>query len=303
MDGIDIMLPHYGDSAYLKTAVNSVIAQDDDDWHLTVVDDTDTDDDTLRDWFRSLHDHRVHYQRNDHNLGINGNFQKCLALAERDWLVIMGSDDALLPGYISTIRRTARHFPHADVIQPGVEVIDSADRVVRPLTDRVKRSLYAPSATPARTMSGEDLVVSLLRGNWTYFPSLCWRRTSLKGLGFRPGLAVVLDLALMLDLLERGGQLAVVPDVCFRYRRHDASVSSSLASHGRRFTEERDFFLGVADHMTAIGWHRAAQAARRHLSSRLHALLLLPGTITSGHRASAKALARHAFGTTKPVRK
>jgi glycosyltransferase involved in cell wall biosynthesis len=303
MDRIDIMLPHYGDSEYLKTAVNSIIAQDDDGWHLTVVDDTDTDDDTLRDWFHSLHDHRVHHQRNDHNLGINGNFQKCLDLAERDWLVVMGSDDAMLPDYISTIRRTTHRFPHADVIQPGVEVIDSTGRVVRPLADRVKRSLYAPTVTTARTMSGEDLAVSLLRGNWTYFPSLCWRRESLKGLGFRPGLSVVLDLALMLDLLERGGQLAIAPDVCFRYRRHEASVSSSLASHGRRFTEERDFFLGVADHMDSIGWRRAAKAARLHLSSRLHALLLLPKTISSGQGAHAKVLARHAFGTTRPVRK
>lgn len=302
MNGIDIMLPHYGDIAYLKTAVNSIIAQDDDNWHLTVVDDSVTDN-GLPEWFASLRHDRIHYQRNERNLGINRNFQKCLDLAERDFLVVMGSDDALLPNYVSTIRRTIERFPDADVVQAGVDVIDSAGQVVRPLTDRVKRSIYAPDATTPRLLSGEDLVVSLLRGNWTYFPSLCWRREALKDLGFREGLSVVLDLALMLDLLERGGQLALVPDTCFQYRRHDASVSSSLASLGGRFTEERDFFLDVAAHMDHIGWHRAAKAARLHLSSRLHALLLLPGAVTARQTTSAKVLARHAFGTTKPVRK
>jgi glycosyltransferase involved in cell wall biosynthesis len=302
MNGIDIMLPHYGDISYLKTAVRSVIAQDDENWHLTVVDDSVTDND-LPDWFHSLRDNRITYQRNEHNLGINANFQKCLDLAERDYLVVMGSDDAMLPNYVSTIRRTTQRHPDADVVQAGVEVIDSTGQVVRPLTDRVKRGLYAPDTTTPRTMRGEELVVSLLRGNWTYFPSLCWRREALKDLGFRQGLRVVLDLALMLDLVERGGQLVVIPDLCFQYRRHNASVSSSLASLGGRFTEEHDFFVDVAEHMDRIGWHRAAKAARLHLSSRLHALLLLPGAVTSRQSASAKVLVRHAFGTTKPVRK
>ncbi|MEU4443712.1 glycosyltransferase [Actinosynnema sp. NPDC050801] len=302
MNGIDIMLPHYGDISYLKTAVRSVIAQDDENWHLTVVDDSVTDND-LPDWFHSLRDNRITYQRNEHNLGINANFQKCLDLAERDYLVVMGSDDAMLPNYVSTVRRTTQRHPDADVVQAGVEVIDSTGQVVRPLTDRVKRGLYAPDTTTPRTMRGEELVVSLLRGNWTYFPSLCWRREALKDLGFRQGLRVVLDLALMLDLVERGGQLVVIPDLCFQYRRHNASVSSSLASLGGRFTEEHDFFVDVAEHMDRIGWHRAAKAARLHLSSRLHALLLLPGAVTSRQSASAKVLVRHAFGTTKPVRK
>ncbi|MFI9007704.1 glycosyltransferase family 2 protein [Actinosynnema sp. NPDC053489] len=302
MNDIDIMLPHYGDTSYLKIAVRSVIAQDDHDWHLTVVDDSVTDN-GLPEWFDSLRDDRIDYRRNERNLGINANFQKCLDLAERDFLVIMGSDDAMLPNYVSTIRRTTRRYPDADVVQAGVEVIDHTGRVVRPLTDRVKRSLYAPDTTTPRVMAGEALAISLLRGNWTYFPSLCWRREALKDLAFRQGLSVVLDLALMLDLLERGGQLAVVPDTCFQYRRHDASVSSSLASLGRRFTEEHDFFLDVARRMDQIGWHRAAKAARHHLSSRLHALLLLPGAVASRQTASAKLLARHAFGPTKPVRK
>ncbi|MFD0204898.1 MULTISPECIES: glycosyltransferase family 2 protein [Saccharothrix] len=302
MNGIDIMLPHYGDTSYLKTAVRSIITQDDTDWHLTVIDDSATDN-GLPEWFDALRDNRIHYQRNEANLGINANFQKCLDLAERDFLVVMGSDDAMLPNYVSTIRRTIQRYPDADVVQAGVEVIDSTGQVVRPLTDRVKRGIYAPDTTTPKLLGGEDLAISLLRGNWTYFPSLCWRREALKDLGFRQGLSVVLDLALMLDLLQRGGQLAVVPDVCFQYRRHNASVSSALASLGGRFTEERDFFVDVAEHLDRIGWHRAAKAARLHLSSRLHALLMLPGAVTSRQTASAKVLVRHAFGTTKPVRK
>jgi glycosyltransferase involved in cell wall biosynthesis len=301
MNSIDIMLPHYGDVSYLKIAVRSVLAQDDPDWRLTVVDDSDGDG--LPEWFASLDDNRVHYTRNERNLGLNGNFQRCLELAEHDFLVVMGSDDAMLPGYVATIRAALTRFPHADVVQAGVEVINSDGTVVLPLADRVKRKLYAPDTTTPHLMAGEDLAVSLLRGNWTYFPSLCWRREALEGLAFRPGLSVVLDLALMLDLVERGGRLAVLPDLCFQYRRHDASVSSSLATLGPRFVEERDFFFDVADRMDALGWHRAAKAARFHFSSRLHALTLLPGAVTQRQGDAVRVLAKHALGPTRPLRK
>ena len=84
------------------------------------------------------------------------------------------------------------------------------------------------------------------------------------------GLDVVLDLALLVDLAFAGEALAYDPRVLFRYRRHDASVSSVQAVDGRRFAEENAFFDGEAQRCAARGWTRAARAARLHVTSRLH---------------------------------
>ena len=138
--------------------------------------------------------------------------------------------------------------------------------------------------------------MSLLRGNWLYFPSICWRAGPLRRTGFREGLSVVQDLALVLDLVLAGESLLVEPTVCFRYRRHRTSVSSAQAADGRRFAEERAFFLATADRMAAHGWPRAARAARRHLASRLNALTRLPAALRHGPGDGARTLARHAFG-------
>ena len=70
---LDIALPFYGDVAYMKKTVASVLAQTDPDWRLIVVDDGYPDD-SLPDWFASLNDSRISYQRNEINLGANGNF-------------------------------------------------------------------------------------------------------------------------------------------------------------------------------------------------------------------------------------
>ncbi len=297
MTTVDVMLPHYGRLDLVQETVRSVIAQDDPLWRLTVVDDSgDLADEALAQWCAELGDERVRYRRNPRNLGINRNFQQCVDLVENDLAVIIGNDDVMLPGYVGTVRRALQAHPEVAFVQPGVEVVDADGEPARTLVDLSKRWVYAPRVSEPTVLAGQDLAVSLLRGNWLYFPSICWRSEPLRRTGFREGLSVVQDLALVLDLVLDGGSLLVEPTTCFRYRRHGASVSSAHAADGRRFAEERAFFLETADRMTARGWPRAGRAARRHLSSRLNALIRLPAAARSGGAGGVRTLARHAFG-------
>jgi hypothetical protein len=48
--------------------------------------------------------------------------------------------------------------------------------------------------------------------------------------------------------------------------------------------------------MDEQGWPRAARAARRYMSSRLHAITLLPTAVLAGRMTGVKSLSRHAFG-------
>jgi len=277
--------------------VRSVQAQDDPHWRLTVVDDSgELPDDGLADWCAGLSEPRVRYLRNERNLGINRNFQRCVTLVEHELAVIIGSDDLMLPGYVGTVRCAHRAHPDAAIIQPGVDVVDERGEPVRTLVDLSKRWVYAPRVTGPTVLAGEPLAVSLLRGNWLYFPALCWRAGPLRRFGFRDGLSVVQDLALVLDLVIDGESLLVEPTTAFRYRRHRASVSSAQAADGRRFAEERAFFAETADRMAAQGWPRAARAARNHVSSRINALTQLPVAIRHRRRDGVRTLARHAFG-------
>jgi glycosyltransferase involved in cell wall biosynthesis len=294
---VDVMLPHYGRLDLVQDTVRSVLAQDDPNWRLTVLDDTGASADAaLADWCAGLDDERVHYRLNPRNLGINRNFQQCVDRVEHDLAVIIGNDDLMLPGYVGTVRRAHAAHPEAAIIQPGVEVVGADGAPARSLVDLGKRWVYAPRVTEPTVLSGQELAVSLLRGNWLYFPSICWRSEPLRRTGFREGVDVVQDLALVLDLVLDGESLLVEPTTCFRYRRHEASVSSAHAADGRRFAEERTFFLETADRMAARGWPRASRAARRHLSSRINALTRLPAAARHGGVGGVRTLARHAFG-------
>lgn len=291
---VDILFPYYGDVELMKIAVRSVISQDDPDWELTVVDDGYPEE-GIPAWFADLDDRRIRYERNEENLGANGNYRKCLSYIQHDIVTVMGADDIMLPNYVRTVKRVFAEHPETTFMQPGVDVIDERGERHSGLVDRVK-SWYRPAGTGSRTLSGEKLAVSLMRGNWTYFPSLAWRADSIKSVGFREGLNVVQDLALAIEITKEGGRLLLTDELAFQYRRHRASDSSWRALEGTRFVEERKYFLGVADEFERIGWRRAARTARRHLSSRINAAILIPKAARRRQALGLRTLTRHAFG-------
>jgi len=302
---VDVLLPYYGDVAMMKQAVESILGQTSSDWTLTVLDDGYPDE-SIPGYFGALavQDSRITYLRNEENLGANGNYRKALTFVRHELAVVMGADDVMLKNYIETVVAAHEQFPAAQIIQPGVEVIDEHNQPVMGLVDRMKR-VYAPrvhSSSGRRLLSGEPLAISLIRGNWLYFPSICWKSDTLVATSFREGLNVVQDLALALDLIKAGGCLVVDGSVCFQYRRHRESDSSWRALEGTRFIEERRFFTEMADELAAIGWSRAARTARLHLSSRLNAATLLPRAWRTKQHQGVRNLREHVLsrpGTSK----
>ncbi|ANP28468.1 hypothetical protein DAD186_19180 [Dermabacter vaginalis] len=287
---VDILFPFYGDVALMKQAVRSIIGQTNPDWRLVVVDDGYPDD-SIPGWFESLNDSRITYMRNEKNLGANGNYTKALSFVENDLVTVMGADDVMLPNYIDWFVHAAQSQPEAQIFQPGCVVIDENNALSNTLVERVKDH-YRPSK--AGVLSGEELATSILRGNWLYFPSLGWRASTITEIGFRKGLNVVQDAALVLDVAMSDGGLYYDPTVAFMYRRHGGSDSSWRALEGTRFEEERLFFNQIANEMTEKGWAKAARAARLHVSSRLHALRLLPKAALAKKWQGVKNLATHA---------
>lgn len=292
---LDIVMPFWGDAAQFRLAVESVLAQDAGGWRLTIVDDAYPDP-APGEWAAGLGDPRVTYVRSPRNRGVNGSFREAVRLAEAPYTVIMGCDDLMLPGFVRRVRELTEAHPAAAYLQPGVEVIDAEGRVTRPLADRVKAALRPRLDGRPRELGGEALAASLLRANWTYFPSIAWRTDALKQFDFRPDYEVVLDLALQIEIVESGGTMILDDVPAFRYRRHAASVSSWRAAEGSRFAEERRYLAEAAAGMRHRGWTRAAREASLRATSRLNALSVLPRAVSARDRAGAGALIRHGLG-------
>ncbi|GAA1723366.1 glycosyltransferase family 2 protein [Aeromicrobium alkaliterrae] len=291
---IDIMMPFYGRIDHFQEAVRSVLAQDDDRWRLVIVDDVYPDL-APGEWAQAIDDPRVEYHRNEVNLRPSLNYRKCVSMMQTEFAVIMGCDDRMLPGFVRRAHELVEQHPGAALLQPGVQVIADGGEVHLPTADRVK-GWYRPDTDGPVELGGDVLARSLLRANWTYFPSLCWRVSELQQREFRADLDVVQDLAMILDIVIAGGTLVLDDEVVFEYRRHAGSVSAVTGPDGTKFAQERVLFAEMRDAMRDHGWNRASRAARWHSTSRLNALSEVPSAVRLRDRDGLRSLLRHAFG-------
>ena len=288
---VDILLPCYGGFEYIQQSIRSILGQSSSAWRLVIVDDSPLPEaQRIEEWVRSLHDDRIFYTHNETNLGVNGNFRKCLTFVENELVTVMGADDIMMPNYIQWLIESAQKHPDVSIFQPGVEVIDAGGNPSNTLVEKVKAACRPKHEV---TLSAESLALSLLRGNWLYFPSLGWRADMMLKHGFREGLEVILDLALVMDILLDGGALHYDPTLAFKYRRHAQAYSSQSAVDGSRFEEEYSFFSNLSTRFKAIGWPNAAITSKLHLYSRLHIVTMLPGSLLNKRWADAKTLVEY----------
>jgi glycosyltransferase involved in cell wall biosynthesis len=112
-----VLLPTRNRLEYLRFAVESVLRQDYPDWELIVSDNCSEDD--VEAYVRSLREQRIRYYRTSRPVAVTENWNNALRKSTGDYVIMLGDDDALLPGYFSTIRRLADEYSDPDFIYAG----------------------------------------------------------------------------------------------------------------------------------------------------------------------------------------
>ena len=123
---ISIMIPTYLRNTYLKETIDSVLKQTGAvRTEIVVVDNNDdfSDTETL-DLLRRYPEDRVCYYKNRKNLGMFGNWNRCLELAGADWVLILHDDDRLRKDYISYMAEIISGEPDLGCIGCFINRID-----------------------------------------------------------------------------------------------------------------------------------------------------------------------------------
>jgi glycosyltransferase involved in cell wall biosynthesis len=109
-----VLLPTRNRLEYLKYAVESVRRQDYDDWEIIVSDNFSEDD--IKGFVAGLHDQRIKYVRTSSFVPVTENWNNALRNSDGDYVVMLGDDDGLLPGYFSTLLKSLEQFPDPDFV-------------------------------------------------------------------------------------------------------------------------------------------------------------------------------------------
>jgi len=307
---VTIAIPYYRGRKYLRLAIQSVLAQNapPGSWTLLVVDDGEHGE------ARSVLDgldaalaaadvrERVHCIDNDHNLGMVGNWNRCLEEASTPLVSLLHADDMLDPNYVATHLRLAQANPDASAFFCDARVVDAQGIGRFSFADWIKRFFLPSQAKRSRdfTLRGEADLNAIMAGNFIMCPTLCFRLAKLGERRFDPEWRQVQDLDFTARLLMDGDSLVGTRDVAYVYRRHDEGATARQSESGLRFREEFNLFERVAERAGEIGWHVAAATARRKTIVRLHLVYRALGNALALRFGSAGKQLRLALSRSEP---
>lgn len=231
---VSVCIPTYNRAEMLRATMTSVLTQTFEDFQLIVCDNASPD--ATESVVRSFRDKRVRYVRNDRNLGVRGNWSRCLSLADGEYVSIFPDDDLMLPHNLERKVEVLRRHPRVGLVHSKYHVIDNSGTIVKPNTNWG----HGPDRTIDAIQNGfEVLTVMLATYNIINAPTVLLRRACVDTVGdFTTRLRLTFDW-------EYWMRIAVYYDVAFlaeplvKWRLHAAS-QTSLYSHavGKELTPQ-----------------------------------------------------------------
>ena len=152
---VSICVPTYNGARYLKSCLDSALAQTFKDFELLVVDDGSTD--ATRELVRqySEGDERVRVCLNQRNLGLVANWNRCVKLARGQWLKFLFQDDLLEPSCLEEMLRASRSGVDLVVARRGLIFEDGTPA---PIQERYRR--YVDEHNLARHCRGRPYLTA-----------------------------------------------------------------------------------------------------------------------------------------------
>lgn len=206
---VTIGLPVYNGERFLAAAIDSILAQDFDDFELLIGDNGSTDRTPEIARAAAERDARVVVHRSDINRGASWNYNRLVDLARGEYFKWEADDDLLEPQWLRRCVEVLDARPEVALCYTKVVDIDEADQVVR----RFNLPAYATEDRPSR------------RARRVLFqPSPCFEsfglmrrsdamRTSRIGPYTGSDRTLILELALL-------GRFYEVPEELFLHREH-----------------------------------------------------------------------------------
>ncbi|MDI6603793.1 MAG: glycosyltransferase family 2 protein [Thermoanaerobacteraceae bacterium] len=129
MPKVTVAIPTYNRAHYLKEAIESVLAQTYKDYELLIIDNASTDN--TEDVVKIFNDKRIKYIKNETNIGMVNNWNKCLDLAQGEYVIIFHDDDLMKPKLLEEEVKILDNNDDVVVVATNVTLIDENNNILK----------------------------------------------------------------------------------------------------------------------------------------------------------------------------
>ena len=132
---VSILMPVYSHYEYFEKALTSAIQQDyQDDYEIVIVDNNPLDD-TITEYQKIIeraNTSKILYYRNEQNIGLFGNWNRCVELARSEFVTFLHDDDVLQSNCLTVLMEASTRygrkliFPEQNIINETGEVVEES---------------------------------------------------------------------------------------------------------------------------------------------------------------------------------
>lgn len=290
---VSVCIPVYNGAAYIAEAIESVLAQSYEDFHLIVCDNCSTDN--TEEIVRSYKDSRLTYVRNAENLGLVGNANRCLELSDGEYVCIFHHDDVMLPDNLERKVHLLDEHPEVGIVHSNLILIDPEGGIIaQNIWNEDSRRDYIEKGITVfqRYLS----YLSQGRGAIIFIGSVLARRSCYEHLGgFSPELPHCNDSEMWMRMLLFYNA-ACIGTPLVKYRVHLESTSSNWDRKSIHYLKEH--YLAAMMIFDSYNDHIPYADNLKHqisLSIGEHALNLACGTLVNGDFATGRKFIKEAI--------
>lgn len=127
---LSIVIPTYHRNLFLERTINSALNQNTKIKYEVIVVDNDFDHTATLELIKNIPSDRLSYYKNEKNLGMFGNWNRCLELANSQWVLILHDDDTIEKNYISEMMRIIVKQPDLGCLGCLFNIINENDMSV-----------------------------------------------------------------------------------------------------------------------------------------------------------------------------
>jgi glycosyltransferase involved in cell wall biosynthesis len=209
---ISVGLPVFNGEAYLRRALDGLLAQDFEAFELIISDNASTDatPSICREY--AARDRRITYYRNPANIGASANYRRVFSLARAPFFKWASHDDEYHPSLLRRCLEALDGGPPSTILAfPRCVIIDEHGRISESSPDTISLS-----PRPYGRLASLLFHAKYAHPLWGVLRSDALRRTRLMG-------ALEADHILLAELALLGNMVEV-PEVLHRLRRHPDSA-------------------------------------------------------------------------------
>lgn len=267
---ISVVVPCYNHQKYIAECINSIIDQDYENIELIIVDDGSKDESVVR--IMELNDKCqkrfikfIFISRE--NRGLCRTLNEALEMCSGEFISIIASDDAMLPGKISKQVNYLKYNESSIGVFGGfiLKNEESETRIVK-----------------AKRKFGFKEI--MLQKHYLPAPTQMLRLSKVNEVGGFDSKLIIEDWSMWLSLTKNGGTLDYLSDVFSIYRRHDDNLSNKIPLMEKGIDQILDLHKDFKEFKLAKAMSFIALANLVMKQNKLHAMNYLKKSISESKK-------------------